>query len=81
MVVSDYNTKFLDKNGTDHLIDELKAYVDSIETEDVDLSDYYKKSETYNKEEIACLIPVVLTEDDVNTLIDNKLGVIENGTY
>ena len=30
MVVTDYNEQFLDKQGTDHLIDELQAYVDGI---------------------------------------------------
>ena len=49
MVVTDYNEQFLDKRGTDHLIDELKAYVDSISTGNVDLSDYVTKSELQAK--------------------------------
>ena len=49
MVVTDYNEQFLDKRGTDHLIDELKAYADSIATGGVDLSDYVTKSELQAK--------------------------------
>ena len=49
MVVTDYNEQFLDKRGTDHLIDELKAYIDSISTGGVDLSDYVTKSELQAK--------------------------------
>ena len=45
MVVTDYNEQFLDKRGTDHLIDELKAYIDSISTGNVDLSAYAKKTD------------------------------------
>ena len=49
MTVTDYNEQFLDKRGTDHLIDELKAYIDSISTGNVDLSDYVTKSELQAK--------------------------------
>lgn len=49
MVVTDYNEQFLDKRGTDHLIDELKAYIDSIPNGNVDLSDYVTKSELQAK--------------------------------
>lgn len=49
MVVTDYNEQFLDKRGTDHLIEELKAYIDSISTGSVDLSDYVTKSELQAK--------------------------------
>ena len=49
MVVTDYNEQFLDKRGTDHLIDELKAYIDSIATGDIDLSNYVTKSELQAK--------------------------------
>ena len=49
MIVTDYNEQFLDKRGTDHLIDELKAYIDSIATGNVDLSDYVTKSELQAK--------------------------------
>ena len=49
MVVTDYNEQFLDKRGTDHLIDELKAYIDKLPTGNVDLSDYVTKSELQAK--------------------------------
>ena len=49
MVVTDYNEQFLDKRGTDHLIEELKAYIDSIATGDIDLSNYVTKSELQAK--------------------------------
>ena len=45
MVVTDYNEQFLDKRGTDHLIDELKAYIDGIASGDIDLSNYVTKAE------------------------------------
>ena len=43
-----------------------------VNTGSVDLTNYY------NKEETNALIP---SDDYINSLIDNKLGVIENGTY
>ena len=49
MVVTDYNEQFLDKRGTDHLIDELKAYIDNLPIGGVDLSDYVTKSELQAK--------------------------------
>lgn len=49
MVVTDYNEQFLDKRGTDHLIDELKAYINSIPNGNVDLSNYVTKSELQAK--------------------------------
>ena len=49
MVVTDYNEQFLDKRGTDHLIDELKAYIDNLPTGGVDLSVYVTKSELQAK--------------------------------
>lgn len=49
MVVTDYNEQFLDKRGTDHLIDELKAYIDSIPNGNVDLSNYVTKEELQAK--------------------------------
>ena len=49
MVVTDYNEQFLDKRGTDHLIDELKAYIDNLPNGNVDLSDYVTKSELQAK--------------------------------
>ena len=49
MVVTDYNEQFLDKRGTDHLIDELKAYIDDLPIGNVDLSDYVTKEELQAK--------------------------------
>ena len=49
MVVTDYNEQFLDKRGTDHLIDELKAYIDNLPSGGVDLSDYVTKRELQAK--------------------------------
>lgn len=49
MVVTDYNEQFLDKRGTDHLIEELKAYIDGISTGDIDLSSYVTKQELQAK--------------------------------
>ena len=49
MVVTDYNEQFLDKRGTDHLIDELKAYINNLPNGNIDLSDYVTKSELQAK--------------------------------
>ena len=49
MVVTDYNEQFLDKRGTDHLIDELKAYIDGIASGNIDLSNYVTKEELQAK--------------------------------
>ncbi len=49
MVFSDCNTKFLDENGTNHLIKELKEYMNGLATGDIDLSDYVTKSELQAK--------------------------------
>ena len=49
MVVTDYNEQFLDKRGTDYLIDELKAYIDKLPNGNVDLSDYVTKEELQAK--------------------------------
>ena len=44
MTVTDSETKFVDKAGIDHTIDELKKYVmgqiTTLNTGDIDLSDY-----------------------------------------
>ena len=49
MRVSDVTTQFPDKVAIQALIDELKAYADSIATGDIDLSDYVTKSELQTK--------------------------------
>lgn len=49
MRVSDVTTQFPDKVAIQALIDELKAYADSIATGDIDLSDYVTKSELQAK--------------------------------
>jgi len=40
MVVTDNNTKFVDKAGIDHAIDELKKLIEDSQSGEVDLSDY-----------------------------------------
>lgn len=49
MRVSDVTTQFPDKVAIQALIDELKAYADSIATGDIDLSSYVTKSELQTK--------------------------------
>ena len=49
MRVSDVTTQFPDKVATQALIDELKAYIDSIPNGNVDLSDYVTKEELQAK--------------------------------
>ena len=110
MTVSDSETKFVDKAGLDHAIDELKKLIEDSQSGDIDLSDYvtqeqlqaaldsldinidlsgyattayvdnkvanipsggetdlsnyYTKAETYNKEEVNNLIPTVTNGTD-----------------
>lgn len=49
MVFTDYNTKFLDEAGVNHLIKELKEYMSGLATGDVDLSAYVTKEELQAK--------------------------------
>lgn len=49
MVFTDYNTKFLDEDGVNHLIKELKEYMSGIATGDIDLSSYVTKEELQAK--------------------------------
>lgn len=49
MVFTDYNTKFLDEDGVNHLIKELKEYMSGLTTGDVDLSAYVTKDELQAK--------------------------------
>lgn len=48
MVVTDSNTKFVDKAGIDHAIDELKKLIEDSQSRDVDLSDYVTQEQLQN---------------------------------
>ena len=74
MVVTDYNEQFLDKRGTDHLIDELKAYIDNLPTGGVDLSDYVTKSELQAKLDALDInidLSSYATKEELNTAINS----------
>lgn len=74
MVVTDYNEQFLDKRGTDHLIEELKAYIDGISTGSVDLSDYVTKSELQAKLDALDInidLSSYATKEELNTAINS----------
>lgn len=74
MVVTDYNEQFLDKRGTDHLIDELKAYADSIATGNVDLSNYVTKEELQAKLDALHInidLSSYATKEELNTAINS----------
>ena len=74
MVVTDYNEQFLDKRGTDHLIDELKAYIDNLPTGGVDLSDYVTKSELQAKLDALDInidLSAYATKEELNTAINS----------
>lgn len=45
MVVSDYKTQFLDKAGTDRLIEDLKIYIDAALSGGIDLTDYVTRQQ------------------------------------
>ena len=80
MVVTDYNEQFLDKRGTDHLIDELKAYIDGIATGNVDLSDYVTKSELQAKLD-ALNINIDLSAYATKEELTNAINSIDLSAY
>ena len=80
MVVTDYNEQFLDKRGTDHLIDELKAYIDSIASGNVDLSNYVTKSELQAKLD-ALDINIDLSSYATKEELTNAINSIDLSAY
>ena len=80
MVVTDYNEQFLDKRGTDHLIDELKAYIDGIATGDIDLSNYVTKSELQAKLD-ALDINIDLSSYATKEELTNAINSIDLSSY
>ena len=80
MVVTDYNEQFLDKRGTDHLIDELKAYADSIATGDIDLSNYVTKEELQAKLD-ALDINIDLSSYATKEELTNAINSIDLSSY
>ena len=80
MVVTDYNEQFLDKRGADHLIDELKAYIDSIATGDIDLSNYVTKSELQAKLD-ALDINIDLSSYATKEELTNAINSIDLSSY
>lgn len=49
MVVTDSKTKFVDKAGMDHAIDELKKLIDGLSAGNIDLSDYVTQEQLQEK--------------------------------
>ena len=80
MVATDYNEQFLDKRGTDHLIEELKAYIDSIATGDIDLSNYVTKSELQAKLD-ALHINIDLSSYATKEELTNAINSIDLSAY
>ena len=80
MVVTDYNEQFLDKRGTDHLIDELKAYIDNLPIGGVDLSDYVTKSELQAKLD-ALDINIDLSSYATKEELTNAINSIDLSAY
>ena len=80
MVVTDYNEQFLDKRGTDHLIDELKAYIDGIASGDIDLSNYVTKEELQAKLD-ALDINIDLSSYATKEELTNAINSIDLSAY
>ena len=80
MVVTDYNEQFLDKKGTDHLIDELKAYIDNLPSGGVDLSNYVTKSELQAKLD-ALDINIDLSSYATKEELTNAINSIDLSAY
>ncbi|MBR5823788.1 MAG: collagen-like protein [Paludibacteraceae bacterium] len=61
--------------GVDYFTEaDIQEIASRVEPQDVDLSEYAKKSEIPDTSGFT-------TEEDVNALINTALGVIENGSY
>lgn len=74
MRVSDVTTQFPEKVAIQALIDELKAYIDSIATGDIDLSDYVTKSELQaelDALDINIDLSSYVTKEELNTAINS----------
>ena len=74
MRVSDVTTQFPDKVAIQALIDELKAYADSIATGDIDLSNYVTKSELQAKLDALDInidLSSYATKEELNTAINS----------
>ena len=80
MVATDYNEQFLDKRGTDHLIDELKAYIDGIASGDIDLSNYVTKEELQAKLD-ALDINIDLSSYATKEELTNAINSIDLSAY
>ena len=80
MVVTDYNEQFLDKRGTAHIIEELKAYIDSIASGDIDLSNYVTKSELQAKLD-ALDINIDLSSYATKEELTNAINSIDLSAY
>ena len=80
MVVTDYNEQFLDKRGTDHLIDELKAYADGIASGNIDLSNYVTKEELQAKLD-ALDINIDLSSYATKEELTNAINSIDLSAY
>lgn len=80
------NGYFIDKTGkrievTDAAARSAAAAAKSVADVAADSAAAAMAKAEENAEGITALTEEMLTEDDVNALIDSKLGVIENGTY
>ncbi|MCM1162376.1 MAG: hypothetical protein NC412_14310 [Roseburia sp.] len=74
MVVTDYNTKFVDKAGIDHAIEELKAYINAVATGDIDLSSYVTQQELQEKLDALHIdvdLSAYATKEEVTQAISN----------
>ena len=68
--------------GTDEPADEeYSVWIDTDDNETAKLDNFYTKEEINKLLDAYALKAETLTEEQVNILFDNKLGVIENGTY
>lgn len=80
MRVSDVTTQFPDKVAIQALIDELKAYADSIATGDIDLSNYVTKSELQAKLD-ALDINIDLSSYATKEELTNAINSIDLSSY
>lgn len=78
MTVSDSETKFVDKAGLDHAIDELKKLIEDSQSGDIDLSDYVTQEQLQAALD-SLDINIDLSGYATTAYVDNKVANIPSG--
>lgn len=80
MRVSDVNTEFVDKATLQHLINELKVYINKVASGEIDLADYVTKEELQSKLD-ALEIDIDLSSYATKEELENAINDIDLSSY